>query len=316
MTALRVIFMGSPDFALPTLRALLASHHRVVAAYSQPPRPAGRGQKLTPTPVAELAASQQLPVLTPTSLKTPEAQAKFAAFKADIAVVAAYGLLLPPTILAATRYGCINIHPSSLPRWRGAAPIQRTLMAGDSTTQCCLMQMAAGLDTGDVLMRRDFAIPENMDGGALHDAMAALGATMTLDYLDQLAAGAPPKPVAQAEHGATYAAKLTAEDAAIDWTKPAEEIRNQMRGLAPTPGAFTMLAGERVKIFAAEIAPGTSSAKPGTVLSNLPLTIQCGDGKALHLRELQRPGKRRAAAEEAIKSMAIQVGSVVSSRET
>lgn len=315
MTALRVIFMGSPAFALPTLRGILESPHHVVAVYSQPPRPAGRGQKLTPTPVAQLAADKNLPVMTPASLKTPEAQAEFVSFKADIAVVAAYGLLLPPAILAAPRFGCVNIHPSALPRWRGAAPIVRTLMAGDTTTQCCLMQMAAGLDTGDVLLRQNFTIDKTMDAGALHDAMAALGAVMTTDYLDQLAAGMPPQPIAQADQGVTYAAKISKEDQPIDWARPAEAIRNQIRSLAPTPGAYTMLAGERVKIFAAEIVAGNHRA-PGTVLDGQNLTIQCGDGRALRLIELQQPGKRRTKAEEVTKSLVIQSGSVVFSRDT
>jgi methionyl-tRNA formyltransferase len=312
MTALRVIFMGSPAFALPTLRGILDSPHHVVAVYSQPPRPAGRGQKLTPTPVAQLAADENLTVITPTSLKTPEAQAEFASFKADIAVVAAYGLLLPQAILDAPRFGCVNIHPSALPRWRGAAPIQRTLISGDSSTQCCLMQMAAGLDTGDILLRQDFAIDDTMDAGALHDVLAKLGAELTIDFLDRLASGTPPQPIAQAEQGVIYAAKLTASDAAIDWTKPAAEIRNQIRGLAPSPGAYTMIGGERVKIFSAKIARG-NHLKPGTVLDSRELTIQCGDGKALRLIELQRPGKRRATVEEITKSIKIQSGSIISS---
>ena len=312
MTALRVIFMGSPAFALPTLRGILDSPHHVVAVYSQPPRPAGRGQKLTPTPVAQLAADKNLPVMTPASLKTPEAQSEFVSLKADIAVVAAYGLLLPQAILDAPRFGCVNIHPSALPRWRGAAPIQRTLMSGDSTTQCCLMQMAAGLDTGDILLRQDFAIADTMDAGALHDALAKLGAELTIDFLARLASGTPPQPIAQAEQGVIYAAKLTASDTAIDWTKPAAEIRNQIRGLAPSPGAYTMIGGERVKIFSAKVAQG-NHLKPGTVLDSRELTIQCGDGKALRLIELQRPGKRRASVEEITKSLKIQLGSIISS---
>ena len=316
MNALRVIFMGSPAFAVPTLRALLASRHQVIAVYTQPSRPAGRGQKLTPTLVAEIAADHHLPLFTPSTLKSPETQAEFAAHGVDVAVVAAYGLLLPPQVLAAPRYGAINLHPSALPRWRGAAPIQRTLMAGDKTTACCLMQMEAGLDTGPVLARREVAIADGTDAGMLEHSMAELGAGMMVEYLDQLAEGAVPVPRPQSHEGVTYAAKITKEELRLDWALPAAALRQKILGLAPAPGAYTLLHGERVKVFRADLAESSPGTAPGTVLDGRSLTIQCGAGTALRLREIQRPGQRRGMTEEALKSFAIQDNSVISNADT
>jgi methionyl-tRNA formyltransferase len=313
MSTLRVIFMGSPAFALPILRALLGSRHQVVAAYSQPPRPAGRGQKLRHTPVAELAATHHIPVVTPISLKVPQAQDEFAAYAADVAIVAAYGLLLPPPILAAPRAGCINIHPSALPRWRGAAPIQRTLMAGDRHTACCLMLMDQGLDTGAILARREVTIADGTDAGMLEHSMAELGAVMVLEYMEQLAHANAPEPQPQASEGVTYAAKLTKEELQIDWSRPAEYLRHQILGLAPIPAAYSVLAGERMKIFRAETMDTHTNTAPGTVLTTEQLTIQCGGGTALCLREMQRPGHRRTTAEEIVNSLKIQPGDMFSS---
>jgi methionyl-tRNA formyltransferase len=316
MSALRVIFMGSPAFAVPTLHALLASRHQVISIYTQPPRPAGRGQKLTPTPVAAIAAEQHLPLLTPLTLKSPEIQAEFAAHGADVAVVAAYGLLLPPPVLAAPRFGAINLHPSALPRWRGAAPIHRTLMAGDRTTACCLMQMEAGLDTGPVLARQEVAIADGTDAGMLEQSMAELGAQMMVEYLDQLAEGAAPVPRPQSLEGVTYAAKITKEELRLDWSLPAAALRQKILGLAPAPGAYTLLHGERVKIFRADLAESSPGTAPGTVLDGRSLTIQCGAGTALRLREIQRPGQRRGVTEEVLKSFVIQDNSLISDTDT
>lgn len=311
MAALRVIFMGTPHFAVPTLHALIGSEHKVVGVYSQPPRPAGRGQKLTPSPVQQLAEQHNIPVFTPVSLKTPEAQAEFVALKANIAVVAAYGLLLPQQILDTPPFGCINIHPSALPRWRGAAPIQRTIMAGDVATACCIMQMEAGLDTGPVLSRQAVALSDEIDAGKLHHVMATLGAEMTLKVLTRFASTMPPVPTTQSEEGVTYAKKLTKEDQAIDWSKPARHILNQVRGLSPAPGATTTINGELVKVFSVKIEPCASSKPAGTVLDK-GLLVQCGDKQAIRILELQRPSKTRMSAVETLKSFIVQTDTQLS----
>lgn len=304
MAPLRVVFMGTPHFAVPALQALIASSHQVVGVYTQPPRPAGRGQKLTPSPIHQLAEQHAIPVFTPTSLKSPEEQQTLAALKANIGVVAAYGMLLPQAILDTPTFGCINIHPSALPRWRGAAPIQRSIMAGDRTTDCCIMQMDAGLDTGAVLAREPMPLDDTIDAGILHQAMATLGADMTLAVINAFAAGAPPLAQPQAADGATYAKKLTKDDQRIDWAKPAHEILNQIRGLSPAPAATTDYQGELLKIFSARVESGATTPA-GRVLDDA-LLVQCGDGKALRILELQRPGKTRMAAAEVLKSLPIQ----------
>lgn len=306
---MRVIFMGTPAFAVPALKALISSSHEVVAVYSQPPRPAGRGLKLTPSPVHQLAEAHGIPVYTPVSLKSAEAQNEFAAHNAEVAVVAAYGLLLPQTVLDAPKFGCINIHPSDLPRWRGAAPIQRTLMAGDTHTACCIIQLEAGLDTGPIHLREPFAIPPEMNAGQLHDAMAEMGEKQVLTVLDMLARNPAHKPTAQAAEGITYADKITKEERALDWNKPAAELLNRIRGLAPAPCATATLAGEVVKLFAAEIAAGDSGRPAGTILDNQ-LLVNCGDGQALRLLELQRPGKNRQNMAQFLLNQTIPSGSI------
>lgn len=298
--------MGTPAFALPALEALIASPHKVVAVYSQPPRPAGRGMKLTPSPVQLHAEKHAIPVFTPVSLKPAEAQKEFAAHKADVAVVAAYGLLLPQSILDAPRLGCINIHPSDLPRWRGAAPIARTLMAGDEQTACCIMQMDAGLDTGPVLVRAPFTIPPTMTAGELHDAMAKLGAELLMTALDALAQGKA-RGDAQPEHGVTYAAKITRDDQRIDWAKPAMNVVNHIRALSPSPGATTVVGGEQVKIYAGKVEKGDAGKMPGTALDN-ELLINTGDGGAVRITELQRPGKARQGAKDFLKGFKVAAG--------
>lgn len=285
---MRVIFMGTPDFAVPTLQALINSpQHEVVAVYSQPPRPSGRGHKVTPSPVQALAEQAKVAIFTPTSLKGEAEQAQFAAHKADVAVVAAYGLLLPSAILSACKLGCLNVHPSDLPRWRGAAPIQRSIMAGDTQTAMCIMQMDAGLDTGDVLLREPFTIPDSMTAGELHDIMAEKGAQAILQVLASYDSLSP-----QPQQGeATYAAKITKAEAQIDWAQPSEVIMNQIRGLAPYPAARTQIGGEEVKVFAAE----------ATQDANAPLSFLCVDDVRLTITQLQRPNKKRMTAQEALR---------------
>lgn len=304
---MRVIFMGTPAFALPALQALIDSPaHEVVAAYTQPPRPSGRGMKLTPSPVQQLAEAHGIPVHIPTSLKSVEEQAIFSAYNAEAGVVAAYGLLLPQAILDAPKFGCINIHPSDLPRWRGAAPLHRTIMAGDTVTACCIMQMDAGLDTGAVLARAAYAIPEGSTTGHLHDTMATLGAAMTLTVLDELASHRAVA-VPQSVVGVTYAAKLTKTDQPIDWHQPARAILQQILGLAPVPGAVTGLNGEAVKIFAASLETGRADQAPGTVLDDQ-LLVNAGDGQALRLTQLQRAGKARQESSQFLQGYPVRAG--------
>lgn len=308
MKPLRIIFMGTPQFAVPTLEALIASQHTVIAAYTQPPRPAGRGQKLTPSPIQLLCEKHAIPVHTPISLKSLDEQNIFKALQADVAVVAAYGLLLPKAILEGTRMGCINVHPSLLPRWRGAAPIPRTLMAGDRVTGVCIMQMDEGLDTGDVLLREEFTIPDFMDAGALHDTLSQQAAPMILYTLEKLNSGSI-NPEEQASDGVTYAKKITKEDGLIDWTKPAIEIHNQIRGLAPKPAAYFMLNGEAIKVLEATVySPDKElgSFKAGMTIDNQ-LTVRCGSG-AIAILKAQRPSKPPMPALEMLKGYPIPAG--------
>lgn len=304
MSIKRVIFMGTPQFAVPTLHGLISSHYEVVAVYSQPPRPAGRGQKLTPSPVHQLAEKHGISVHTPTSLKSPEAQSIFASHRADIAVVAAYGLLLPQTILDAPVHGCINVHPSALPRWRGAAPIQRTLLAGDTTTECCIMRMEAGLDTGPVLMRETFSIPDDMVATELYGAMADLGSTLvirTCELFEELSA------VAQVADGVTYAAKITKEDQPIQWGREAAAIVSHIRGLSVSPGATCTLGEEILKITRAKVIITPHMAAAGTLISDTG-AIACAKGTALQLLEVQRAGKPRMPIEEFLRGYPLPRG--------
>lgn len=303
---MRIVFMGTPAFALPTLEALHAAGHEIAAVYTQPPRPAGRGQKETPSPVHQFALKHHLPVHTPLSLKTPEAQAQFAAHRADIAVVVAYGLLLPKPILEAYPLGCINVHPSALPRWRGAAPIQRTIMAGDSDTALCIMHMNEGLDTGDVLLSEPYNIPKGTTAGALHDLMAKKAGPLVLTTLEGLAKKTI-SPAKQTENGVTYAKKITKEEGRIDWKKPAESLYHHILGLNPAPGAWCVFNGETLKIWDAETVPSPAAAPPGTVIDDN-LLIACGEG-ALRLLQLQRPGKKRMSADELLRGFPMPVGS-------
>lgn len=280
---MRVIFMGTPDFSVPVLDALHQSHE-VAAVYSQPPRPAGRGQALRPSPVQARAEALGLPIRHPTSLRTPEALAEFAALQADVAVVVAYGLILPQAILDAPNRGCLNIHASLLPRWRGAAPIHRAIMAGDAQTGICIMQMEAGLDTGPVLLREAVTIGAEETTGELHDRLSSMGAALICQALGRLADLTPdPQP----DDGVTYAAKIDKAEARVDWTLPAVEVDRLIRGLSPFPGAWCMFGKERVKLLKSRVVAG--QGQPGQGLSGL--TIACGEG-AVEILAAQREGKR------------------------
>ncbi len=301
MGGLRTVFMGTPAFAAVALKALVDAGHEVVAVYSQPPRPKGRGMETQKSPVHALAEELGITVRTPVSLKAAEEAAAFSALNADVAVVAAYGLILPKAILDAPRHGCLNIHASLLPRWRGAAPIQRAIMAGDAETGITIMQMAAGLDTGPMLLKEELAIGPDTDAGALHDALAEIGARLIVQALDQLSALTP---VPQPADGVTYAAKITKEECRIDWRRSAAELDRHVRGLSPAPGAFAEFNGERLTILAADIAAG--SGAPGTVLDDR-LTIACGDG-ALRPTLVKRAGKRAMSAEEMLRGFPVPKG--------
>jgi methionyl-tRNA formyltransferase len=281
---MRVVFMGTPDFSVGVLEALVAAGHEIVAVYSQPPRPAGRGKKDRPSPVHGRAVELGLEVRTPVSLKSAQAQADFAALGADVAVVVAYGLILPQVILDAPVQGCLNIHASLLPRWRGAAPIHRAIMAGDARTGVCIMQMEAGLDTGPVLLREVLDIGAEETTAQLHDRLSALGARAVVEalaHLDTLV------PEAQPEVGVTYAAKIDKAEARIDWTQPAVEVDRQIRGLSPFPGAWFEHDGARIKVLGAQLVEG--SGPVGMVL-DARLHVACGEG-AVALTRLQKAGK-------------------------
>ncbi len=303
---LRLAFMGTPDFAVPALRALHEAGHSIVAVYSQPPKPAGRGQQLQKSPVQLFAEAHNLPVYTPKSLRTPEAQAEFAALRLDAAIVAAYGLILPQPILNAPRLGCLNIHASLLPRWRGAAPIHRALLAGDAETGITIMQMDAGLDTGAMLRKATTPIGPAMTAGDLHDVLAAQGAALIVPTLAAYAADAiMPEP--QPETGVTYAHKLQKNEGALDWSLTAETLARQVRGLQPWPGCYFRYGDETIKLLAAETANG--SGAPGTLLDTQ-ATIACGTG-ALRLLRVQRPGKGAISGADWLNGLRLQPGAVM-----
>ena len=298
---MRIIFMGTPEFAVPTLDALIAAGHDLAAVYCQPPRPAGRGKAPRKSPVQHSAEAAGIEVRTPVSLRDPGAQQLFAALGADVAVVAAYGLILPEPILAAPRHGCLNVHGSLLPRWRGAAPIQRAILAGDERTGVCIMGMERGLDTGPVYAVRDTPI-DRKSAGALTIELAAIGAALMAEVLDAL-----PRlqPTPQPEQGVTYAAKIAKDEARLDFSQPATLVERQVRAFNPQPGAFFELGGERIKILSAE-AIDDSSAAPGTVLDDR-LAIACGEG-AIVPRLVQRAGRGAMSAAELLRGFAIPPG--------
>lgn len=296
---MRLIFMGTPEFSVAAL-AKLASVHDVVCVYTQPPRPAGRGQSERPSPIQTWAEQHNISVLSPKSLKSPDAQAEFAALKADVAVVAAYGLILPKAILDAPKFGCINIHASLLPRWRGAAPIQRAIMAGDPESGVTIMQMDVGLDTGPMLLVRTTPITDHTSAKDLHDSLSDLGADMIVDALAKLEAGqlvAQPQP----EQGVTYAAKIDKAEARIDFTQPSLKVVRQIHGLSPFPGAWIEVGGERIKILKAQAVAG--HGQPGEVLDDS-MTIACGHG-AMRPLLVQRAGRGVVALDDFLRGFTL-----------
>ncbi|MDF0600849.1 methionyl-tRNA formyltransferase [Psychromarinibacter sp. C21-152] len=298
---MRVVFMGTPDFSVPVLEALVAAGHDIACVYCQPPRPAGRGKKDRPSPVQARAEALGLPVRHPERLRDPAEQQAFADLKPEVAVVVAYGLILPQPVLDAPDHGCLNIHASLLPRWRGAAPIQRAIMAGDRETGVCIMRMEAGLDTGPVLLREALQIAPDETAGTLHDRLSALGARLIVEALDRLDALAPePQP----EEGVTYADKIDKAEARIDWTRPAAEVDRLIRGLSPFPGAWTGLRGERLKLLNAHVVD--AEGDPGAVLDDR-LTVACGSG-AVRITRLQRAGRGAQSAQDVLRGWSIGPG--------
>ncbi|MCU0902158.1 MAG: methionyl-tRNA formyltransferase [Cypionkella sp.] len=293
---MKIVFMGTPDFSVPVLEAL-AARHEVLAVYTQPPRPAGRGKSDRPSPVHQKALALGLPVRHPARLRDPADQADFAALNADIAVVVAYGLILPQAVLDAPRLGCLNIHASLLPRWRGAAPIHRAIMAGDAQTGICIMQMEAGLDTGPVLLCRDTAIGVEETTAELHDRLSQMGAELIVEALDRLP-NLTPQP--QPADGITYAAKIDKAEARLDFGAPAEVVDRQIRGLSPFPGAWVQVGAERVKLLRSRVVPGQGA--PGEILRGF--TIACGTG-AVEVLEAQREGKRPLPAGDMLKGLTL-----------
>lgn len=300
---MRIIFMGTPEFAVPALAALHAAGHEIACVYTQPPRPAGRGKKLSPSPVQTEAERLGVPVRSPVSLRNAEAQAEFAALGADVAVVAAYGLILPQAVLDAPAHGCLNIHASLLPRWRGAAPIHRAVMAGDAETGVTIMQMEAGLDTGPMLHKVTVPVARKTTG-ELFGELGAVGAAAMVEVLANLSAF-PPE--VQDDAAAIYAPKIDKAEAKIDWNQSAAEIERNVRGLAPFPGAWLELEGERVKLLLAEVVEG--AAAPGTVL-DADFTIACGSGAIRPLR-LQRAGKPAMERAEFLRGRAVAAGTIL-----
>lgn len=302
---MRLAFMGSPDFAVPALRSLHAAGHAIAAVYCQPPRPAGRGQRETPCPVHQAALALGLPVRTPARVRKDAAEhAAFAALDLDVAVVAAYGLILPKAMLDAPRRGCLNIHASLLPRWRGAAPIQAAILAGDAESGITIMRMEEGLDTGPMLLQGATPIGPRTTTPELHDALSAIGADLILRAL-----AAPSAPVPQPEAGVTYAAKLTKTDGILDWTQPATSLDRRVRALNPWPGTVFGHAGEQVRVLAAE--PAAGAGPPGTVL-DATATIACGAG-ALRLLRLQRPGRGPLPAADFLRGFPLPPGTLLGS---
>ena len=296
-----IVFMGSPDFAVPSLNALVEAGHDVVAAYAQPPRPAGRGKAERKTAVHRRAEQLGIAVRTPRSLRDSQEQERFRALVADYAVVAAYGLILPKPILDAPKHGCINVHASLLPRWRGAAPIQRAILAGDEQTGVTIMQMDEGLDTGPMLLDRETSLV-GKNAGQVTEELAELGASALVEWLQR---PTPPRP--QPDDGITYASKIDKAEARIDWSKPAEAIERQVRAFNPVPGAWFEINGERIKLLDAECVDG--SGAPGEVVGS-PLVIACGED-ALHCRLLQRAGRGAMGVEDLLRGFAIPVGTTL-----
>ena len=301
---LRLAFMGTPDFAVPALKALIVSGHEIACVYSRPPKPKGRGHEVQKSPVHEAAEQAGLVVRTPKTLRSDEAAAEFAALNLDLAIVAAYGLILPKSILDAPKLGCLNLHGSLLPRWRGAAPIQRSILAGDSETGICLMAMEEGLDTGGVYARAALPITPGTTASSLHDDLSELAARLLMDNLDAFAAGALSL-VPQPSEGVTYAAKLEKAEAQIDWSKPAREIERQVRAFTPWPAAICTIGAEAVKVLKAEVVAG-ASGPPGTLLDDH-FTIACGQ-EALRMLTVQRPGRGPVEGAACLRGLSLKPG--------
>ncbi|MEO1562960.1 MAG: methionyl-tRNA formyltransferase [Pseudomonadota bacterium] len=298
---MRIVFMGSPEFSVPVLEALVEAGHEIVAVYCQPPRPAGRGKKERVTAVHSRAEQLGLTVYFPKNFKQEADLAEFEAFDADLAVVVAYGLILPQRVLDAPKFGCWNIHASLLPRWRGAAPIHRAIMAGDTETGVCIMQMDAGLDTGDILLRDATAIGDADTTQTLHDRLSQIGARLIVEAIAQQPSLSPePQP----SDGVTYAEKIDKAEAAVDWSQPATQVSRQIRGLSPFPGAWTTYRAERIKLLFASVTDQTGN--PGEVLDRS-ISVACGEG-SVTLTELQRSGKSRMDAETLLRGFDIPVG--------
>ncbi len=308
MPGLRLAFMGTPEFAVPSLMALAAAGHEIVSVYSQPPRPAGRGHRDQASPVADLAEARGWPLRTPVSLKDAEVADAFAALRLDAGVVVAYGLILPKAVLAAPRLGCLNLHASLLPRWRGAAPIQRAILAGDHETGVTVMQMDEGLDSGPILLQQRVPIGPETTAAALHDQLAAIGARLLVEALDGLAAGTlAARP--QDERKACYADKLTRAEGRLDWRRPAADLARRVRALTPWPGAFAQLpGGRRLKVLRAEVVD-RATAKPGELLDQA-MTVACGTG-ALRLAEVQKAGKAPVAGAAFLRGARLAPGTVL-----
>ncbi len=300
---MNIVFMGTPDFAVPVLKAL-AEHHTVTCVYTQPPRPAGKGYKLKPSPVHEAAEQLGIEVRTPVSLRKAPEQEAFADLNADVAVVCAYGLILPQAILDAPKHGCINIHASLLPRWRGAAPIQRAIQAGDSESGVTIMQMDAGLDTGDMLMVEKCPITENTTAQMLHDTLSEIGSRLIVETLKNI-----PTPQKQPEDGVTYAEKIQKNESLIDWNLPAEQIKRNIMAFNPYPTAYTIFSGERIKIYEADVLSEITDKPVGTLIDNQ-LTVACGNGTTIRIQKLQREGKRPLPAQEFTKGNILKQGDV------
>jgi len=313
-----LVYMGTPAFAAMILAALIEAGHRILAVYTQPPRPAGRGHRPQPSPVQLLAVQHRLAVRSPVNLRTSEAQAAFAELGAEAAVVAAYGLILPGSILRAPRLGCLNVHASLLPRWRGAAPIQRALLAGDTVTGLTIMQMEEGLDTGPILAQEAVSIAPGMTAAGLSAELAVLGGGLILASLDGIADGTlVPRP--QPEDGVTYARKIEREDGRLDWRQTAASLERQVRALDPWPGVYFESpgrrgGGERIRVLAANVLPGQSGSAPGTVLDDN-LSIACGEGRFRPLR-LQRPGRAPLDTAAFLRGFPIAAGTVLPCRAT
>lgn len=303
---LRIGFMGTPDFALVALKAILDAGHEVVCVYSQPPRPKGRGQQVQLSPVHAYAQDQGIPVYTPVSLKTPEAQAEFAAHELDVAIVAAYGLILPEAVLSAPKFGCLNVHASLLPRWRGAAPIQYAIWKGDLETGVTIMQMEKGLDTGPMILKGEVAITGKTTSSSLHDELAEMGGKLVLTALHELAKNGQLKAEIQDEAITTYASMLKKEDGIIDWENSAAAIDRQIRALNPWPGVWTNLEGKRLKIVEAVLTEGAVSGVSGEILDKTG-HVRCGEG-TLQILKIQPEGKGVMDFASALNGNYIKIG--------